>query len=208
MEARDLPLFPLHVVLFPGMSLPLHIFEERYRLMIGTCMVTDRTFGVVLIQSGPEVGGRAEVFPVGTTARIEEIVRLPDGRMNLLAIGERRFRILERYPDQPYALAHVRFLEDRPEAVPAALIRRVQQRFLRYLRQHGVPAAGGRRIELPADPIALSYVVAASLRTPPRDRQRLLELDSPDARLRRELAILEWVVGPPQRDAAGAFSLN
>lgn len=208
MEARDLPLFPLHVVLFPGMSLPLHIFEERYRLMIGTCMVTDRTFGVVLIQSGSEVGGRAEVFPVGTTARIEEIVRLPDGRMNLLIVGERRFRILERYPDQPYALAHVQFLEDRPEAVPTALVRRVQQRFLRYLRQQGVTAAGGRQVELPADPIALSYVVAASLRTPPRDRQRLLELDSPDDRLRRELAILEWVAGPPERDAAGTFSLN
>ena len=62
MEQRELPLFPLNVVLFPGMRLPLHIFEDRYKLMIGTCMVTDQTFGVSLIQSGPEVGGPADAI--------------------------------------------------------------------------------------------------------------------------------------------------
>lgn len=208
MEKRDLPLFPLHVVLFPGMALPLHIFEERYRLMIGTCMVTDQTFGVALIHSGAEVGGRAEVFPVGTTAHIQDVVRLPDGRMNILVVGQRRFRIRERYPDQPYALAHVELLADRVEEVSNLLVQRVQQRFRRYLRQQGVPGWSGQHADLPADPLALSYLIAASLRTSPRERQRLLEEDSLTARLRRELAILEWVTGPAERNAAGSFSLN
>src|SRR3712207_3404751 len=110
---RALPLFPLRVVLFPGMRLPLHIFEDRYKLMIGTCMVTDRTFGVALIRSGSEVGGPAEVHPIGTTARIVEVERLPEGRLNLVAVGVDRFEIVERYADQPYASGLVRLLPDR-----------------------------------------------------------------------------------------------
>src|SRR5919206_5035298 len=104
---RELPLFPLHVVLFPGMRLPLHIFEDRYKLMIGTCMVTDETFGVALIRSGQEVGGPAEVFRVGTTARIASMERLPQGRMNLVVVGGERFRIVERLQTQPYLLGSV-----------------------------------------------------------------------------------------------------
>src|SRR5256885_6297863 len=107
MSERELPLFPLNVVLFPSMRLPLHIFEERYKLMVGTCMVTDQTFGVALIQSGVEVGGPAQIFAVGTTARIVEIDRLPDGRMNLVVVGGERFRLLERIDDKPYAVGRV-----------------------------------------------------------------------------------------------------
>src|SRR5205814_5524803 len=84
-------LFPLNTVLFPGMPLPLHIFEERYKLMIGRCLEEERPFGVVLIQSGPEVGGTAVPHRVGTTAHIAAVRRLDDGRMNLIAIGQERF---------------------------------------------------------------------------------------------------------------------
>src|ERR671932_1191815 len=109
---RELPLFPLRVVLFPGMRLPLHIFEERYKLMIGTCMVTDQTFGVALIRSGREVGGPAETYPTGTTARIIQMERLPEGRMNLVAVGVDRFRLLHRLEGEPYVRGLVQLLPD------------------------------------------------------------------------------------------------
>ena len=102
MPEREIPLFPLRLVLSPGMPLPLHIFEDRYKLMIGTCMVTDQTFGVALIRSGPEVGVRRDLhrWNDGSDRGLE---RLPEGRMNLMAVGVERFRVLERIKGQPYA---------------------------------------------------------------------------------------------------------
>src|SRR6266536_3334054 len=92
---RVLPLFPLEqVVLFPGMSLPLRIFEERYKVMIGACQVTDQLFGVLLIRRGREVGTPAQPERVGCTARMVRVDRLPDGRMTILTIGEVRLRLL------------------------------------------------------------------------------------------------------------------
>ena len=91
---RTLPLFPLNVVLFPDASLPLRIFEERYKLMMQRCLDGDSEFGVVLIRSGPEVGGPAETYSVGTVACIGEVDRLEDGQMLMSVVGLRRFRIL------------------------------------------------------------------------------------------------------------------
>src|SRR5215510_2241307 len=92
---RVLPLFPLEqVVLFPGMPLPLRIFEERYKVMIGACQVTDQLFGVVLIRSGKEVGAPAEPERVGCTARMHRVERMPDGQMFILTMGEQRFRLI------------------------------------------------------------------------------------------------------------------
>jgi Lon protease-like protein len=102
-----LPLFPLNTVLFPGMPISLHIFEERYRLMIGRCIEQNGPFGVVLIREGREVGGEAAPYPVGTTAAIGSNVRLDDGRYYLTATGQRRFRIQYFAQRQPYLLASV-----------------------------------------------------------------------------------------------------
>ena len=82
-----LALFPLHTVLFPGMALPLHIFEPRYRQLVDHCLETNSAFGVVLIQSGREVGGPAIPHTIGTTARITAAERLPDGGLNIEAVG-------------------------------------------------------------------------------------------------------------------------
>ena len=90
----DLRLFPLNSVLFPGMRMPLHIYEERYRVMIRECVEEDAPFGVALIKSGPEVGSGAIPHDVGTTARILQVEYLDDGRMNIFTIGEQRFRTL------------------------------------------------------------------------------------------------------------------
>ena len=84
----------MNTVLFPSMVLPLHIFEERYKLMINNCLAQDKPFGVVLIYSGSEVGDSAIPHPVGTVARIANWEWLPDGRMNILTAGARRFRIV------------------------------------------------------------------------------------------------------------------
>src|ERR1700694_5679572 len=112
---RVLPLFPLEqVVLFPGMSLPLRIFEERYKVMMGACQVTDQLFGVLLIRSGSEVGEPARPERVGCTARMLRIDRLPDGRMTILTIGEQRSRLQgsARVMPEGYLEGDVRMLAD------------------------------------------------------------------------------------------------
>src|ERR1051326_598837 len=112
---RELPLFPLEqVVLFPGMSLPLRIFEDRYKVMIGACQVTDQRFGVVLIHSGREVGDPAEPEQVGCTARMVRIDRIPDGQMHVLTIGEQRFRLVgpARTMPEGYLVGDVRLLPE------------------------------------------------------------------------------------------------
>src|SRR5437867_720934 len=98
--AEEIPLFPLNTVLFPGMPLPLHIFEPRYREMIGVCSDEDRPFGVVLIREGMEVGEAAKPFEVGTMAKIIGIDRLNDGRMNIVTVGTRRFRVMSYATDR------------------------------------------------------------------------------------------------------------
>ena len=102
-----IPIFPLQTVLFPGMLLPLHIFEERYRQMVRDCMDGDDTFGVTLIRSGSEVGAPAVPHEIGTLARIVRLDPLEDGRFFLVALGEERFRIRELRTERPYLQASV-----------------------------------------------------------------------------------------------------
>jgi Lon protease-like protein len=134
----EIPLFPLHTVLCPGIVLPLHIFEERYRAMTRYCLETGGPFGVVLIRDGREVGsdGVTTLAGVGAFAEIREAGRYPDGRYDLLAAATGRFAI-ESVDAQrePYLVASVTELEDevgdepRAERLAAAAIRR----FVRYL---------------------------------------------------------------------------
>src|SRR5262245_66168313 len=103
----ELPLFPLNTVLFPGMPLRLHIFEERYKLMIGRCYAEGEPFGVTLIKRGQEVGGRAEPFQIGCKAVITEVEPLEGGRMNIVAVGSERFQIHSLKHNQPYLIGMV-----------------------------------------------------------------------------------------------------
>src|SRR6266852_5759438 len=112
--AIELPLFPLDVVLFPGEELPLHIFEPRYRLMINECYEQKRPFGVVLARPESEYL-KEEPYSVGTMAEIEVLDRLEDGRMNLIARGLQRFRILDQHREKPYLSGLVEVYEDRAE---------------------------------------------------------------------------------------------
>src|SRR3712207_5656759 len=104
---EQLPLFPLNTVLFPGIPLALHIFEERYKQMIGRCLTEETPFGVVLIASGAEVGAPAVPRKVGTSARIVRAEQLEDGRYNLIAVGERRYSIEEVVQERPFLVARV-----------------------------------------------------------------------------------------------------
>lgn len=185
----ELPLFPLHVVLFPGRLLPLHIFEERYRAMLADLLEADRRFGVVAIRGGSEVGGPAEFHAVGTIARLDDVKALPDGRADVLARGEQRFRVVRGLPGRPYTLAEVEPLEDEAPGPEAdALAADVRAALAPYLTGLGAPPELLDR--LPADPHQLAYVAASSLQTQIGEQQRLLELDTVEARLAATLRLL------------------
>jgi Lon protease-like protein len=211
LDKTGLPLFPLEqVVLFPGMSLPLRVFEDRYKVMIGACQVTDQRFGVVLIRSGREVGDPAEPEQVGCTARMVRIDRIPDGQMHVLTIGEQRFRLQgpPRVMPEGYLVGDVRMLPDAPTgSIDDGLVASVAQEFTRY--QQAVLGLTGRgdpvrAPELPKDPVRLSYRIAATLMVEPRERQGLLETDEVAQRLQQELMLLKREM--PK--TIGPFSLN
>ena len=213
-EPIEIPLFPLGVVLFPGMTLPLHIFEERYKQMIGRCLEAQAGFGVVLIREGEEVGDPAVPYDVGTVAEIASAQQFPDGRMNLVTVGSRRFRCLEHLQERPYRLARVAWLEDGPTAPAAAeLAQQVRAATEEYLAAAYAVAARPRQpLELREEPTALSFQIGGLLQIAPRERQRLLETIETDARLRQELTYLEREARLLRMllksDNAGGFSRN
>jgi Lon protease-like protein len=132
-----LPLFPLHAVLCPGIALPLHIFEERYRELVRYCIETSSPFGVVLIRDGHEAGGGTIAFSaIGTTAEIRKAGRYPDGRYDLLVVGTGRFAVEEvTVGEEPYIIADATLLDD--EVADADEARRLAnlatRKFVRYL---------------------------------------------------------------------------
>lgn len=189
----QLPLFLLNVVLFPGMALPIHVFEERYKTMIGRCLEERSPFGVVLIKSGTETGEPAVPFEVGTSAAIAQVQQLPQGRLNLLAVGQERFRIVHIVQERPYLIAEVEPLAsvigDDPHLMESA--QRVSALFAEYHRLY-LTLAGqwSRTLQMPANPTALVDYVAARLSTDNRVKQELLETLSVARRLHREEEIL------------------
>ena len=178
---QRLPLFPLNVVLYPGAQLPLHIFEQRYRLLISRCIDEQKPFGVVLIREGVEIGGSAVPYLVGTVAHIESAYRLADGRMYIVNLGKERFRINYPLTVDPYMVAMVTLLEDEPGDP------RLAQELLHvYNHYHrSVMAATGMRstpLDLPTDPRDLSYTLADQMQMELPVKQRWLE-NSVDERL-------------------------
>ncbi|HYM15673.1 MAG TPA: LON peptidase substrate-binding domain-containing protein [Dehalococcoidia bacterium] len=202
----DLRLFPLQTVLFPGMRMPLHIFEERYRIMVRECIEEDTPFGVLLIKSGAEVGGGAVPHDVGTTARIAQCEYLEDGRMNLFTVGVRRFRILTLNTTQPYLRGEVTPLEqDEPDETAQRLLPRAQELFNDYFTTY--LALGNQwthGVYLPDDPGEAADYIGARMDVPVELKQELLEILSPAARLARELEIIAERL-PDMRGRLAAF---
>ena len=184
---QEIPLFPLNVVLFPRMMLPLHIFEERYKEMINGCLASDSRFGVVLIKEGQEVGETAVPHDVGTVAHITRVTSLDQGRMNLVTLGERRFRLEEVTQRQPYLKGHVRFFEPEPVGEPTPTtqsieaLRRMLDAYLKSLL--GLRGGWVREVNSPTDPVELSFYIATVLRDENDPLQRILEAPAAVERL-------------------------
>ncbi len=176
-----LPLFPLQVVLLPGEFLPLHIFEERYKQMIGECLKEKSPFGVVLVE-------REGIRKVGCTARVTQLLeRFPDGRMNILTQGENRFEVVRIFENRPYLVGEVNFIEDAPEEPPPpGLVRQVWDA-MESEERDSLPLGE----EILKEPLRLSFLSAATLRLPLPEKQTILECLSTRERLERLLAILE-----------------
>ena len=191
-QSGETPLFPLNTVLFPGTQLPLHIFEQRYRQMINWCIAERSSFGVVLIKEGAEVGGPVVSFEVGTTARILKVDRLQDGRMNVLIVGDRRFKILEKTQCTPYLKGNLAEFNDSDQDCRENLIELVRVAFRGYMRTLlGLRGNWVREIDVETHPVALSYLVASTLDIDMSEKQRLLQTDNVEERLEHELLILE-----------------
>lgn len=219
--SRQLPLFPLGTVLFPGATLNLHIFEERYRLMIGRCLEERSPFGVVLIREGDEVeegrpGARpAEPYAIGTIAQISADMRLDDGRYLLTAVGARRFRIQAIVQRLPYLIASV--LELPENVTPAAAVAADDLRATYDRYWQAVAGATGLEVEvedLPRDPLRLSYYLADRLQVTMELKQHWLECDPLTrlreiaANLRAELALLPYGRRDAREGSSGLGSLN
>ena len=189
---RDLPLFPLNVVLYPGMPLPLRVFEERYKQMMNRCLEGDMTFGVVLIKSGKEVGGAAVPFEIGTVARIMDVVPQGGGRMLVSAVGEEVFRIVGIQQITPYMVGSIEVLERTEESASEELTTRVARHFTTYRSLlASLRGMGEGTVDLDDDPERLSYTVAAELMAGTREKQGLLETSSATVRLEEELKLLQ-----------------
>lgn len=179
-------MFPLETALLPGMFLPLHVFEQRYREMVRTCARGDGEFGVVLIERGSEVGGGDVRTDTGTRAKIIHATELTDGRWALGILGCRRIRVRHWLADAPYPRAEVEDWPDStggPEA-PSALAEVVGllRRVLALKAELGDPATRAT-FELSMDPVLGSYQATAAAPLGAADRQRLLCADGPSERV-------------------------
>jgi Lon protease-like protein len=186
-----LPLFPLGTVLFPGVLLPLHVFEERYRLLVRDLLVgahEDRVFGVVAIREGREVGadGVRALHPVGTLARLHRAEPYDDGRFDVVTTGTQRFRLAAGLDTgKAYLRAEVDLLDEPDGEGTDPLAAEVEHAWVGYRA-----ALGADDDEAPEDARALSYLVAAGAVLDLVEKQRLLEAPDTATRLQRELTLL------------------
>jgi Lon protease-like protein len=191
----EMPLFPLNVVLFPGMVLPLHIFEPRYREMINRCLDEEIPFGVALIQEGQEVGGPARPYTIGTAARILRADRHEDGRLNITVVGTQRFRILALDHSRPYLSAKVTQYPPVNGATRTAteLVHKVRPKIVEYVELLSQASRTELNLDrLPDDPTTLAFLVAIALQVPNKVKQDLLEMPGIPEMLDRERYLLSF----------------
>jgi Lon protease-like protein len=190
-----LPLFPLGTVLYPGLLLPLHIFEDRYRALVRDLIdgpEETRVFGVVAIREGREVGdgGIRSLHEIGCLADLRQVEPHADGRFDIVATGVRRFRIDSvDATSKPYLQAEIEFLGE-PEGEAATVLAQAVTSLWGAYRQVLTGSPPDDLDELPDDPGVLSYLVAAATVLDLGDKQKLLEDADTTSRLRRELALL------------------
>ncbi len=183
MNTREIPLFPLNTVLFPGMPLHLHIFEPRYKEMVQKCLDEKMEFGILLLHE-------TQLCQVGCTARITQILRqLDNGSMDILTEGRKRFRVLDVLNRESYLEAVVDYFEDDSEDIPSSLLKKVLNAYQKmiHLQTRGVGAIRGI-----FDPVHFSFIIASTVDLVLKERQSLLELTSTTERIRKlDTALLE-----------------
>ena len=192
-----MPLFPLGTVLYPGLLLPLHIFEDRYRQLVRELLdgPEPRRFGVIAIRKGRETGvdGISALYEIGCTATLREVVQHDDGRFDVVTAGDQRFRLLGLDHSGPYLRGEIELLAEEAgdEAAAALAVQAVQRAFRDYL--DALATHGAARVDvpdLPDEPVLLSYLVAASMIVDLNDRQVLLAERDAGRRLVAERALL------------------
>ena len=198
-----LPLFPLGTVLFPGLVLPLHVFEDRYRQLVRNLLELpeeDQRFGVVCIREGREVGsdGVRALYEVGCAARLSQVRGYDDGRYDLVTVGSELFRLDVLHDELPYFTGEVTWLPDSPgdPAEAAIFDPLVRTAFADYAG--ALSEASGAQVEvpeLPDDSHVLGHLVGATMALDLADRQELLEQPDGVARLRRGLSLLRREAG-------------
>ena len=172
-------MFPLGSVLFPAMPLALQVFEERYLKMMGAILDAEEpVFGVVLIERGSEVGGGDHRFDLGTTARVLQI-EAPEGPLQVVAKGDRRFRVVSWLEEDPYPRAEVEFLEEFPsDEVEISVLEsaeKVVRDTLSYLLELDLSVPWPTDIELADDPVSRAWQLAGIAPLGTLDHQDLLE---------------------------------
>jgi ATP-dependent Lon protease len=203
---KQLPLFPLPLVLLPNELLPLHIFEPRYRQMLKDIEVRRNVFGVTFFDPESSLGDRPEVGTIGCSAEVRESQLMPDGRSNILTTGLVRYRLL-KYVEAgtPYFTGEVEFFEDDPEdaATIEPLAREVHELFARVAKAaFNLSGGRGEYPEVPAaDPEPLSFLVTAAFNLDNSMKTRLLEMTSTSKRLSKLRGILKKAVGKMEESA-------
>lgn len=187
-----IPLFPLDVVLFPGMVLPLHIFEPRYRKMVQDCVDSGTPFGMVWSEEEPVVLSPDRPL-IGTTALLTEVASLPDGRFNISTVGGERFRVRRLSYEEPYLVGHVEALPARHATSPLAYryVPLLQALLARYLAL--VDEIVDQEVEIDADaddPASLAYIVAIVYQCQNWRKQEILAIESVPHLLQAEVDLL------------------
>jgi Lon protease-like protein len=212
---QPIALFPLHHVLLPGMPLPLHLFEPRYRQLLADVSGAGgpRSFGVVSLRRGAEVGAtvtrETDLAAVGTLAEILEIERAPDGTADLLTIGSRRFRVQRLVDGAPYLRAEVSWLEERDGDVrPAhvAVARHLYADLRGMLAELTGRGSEADSTDLPRDATALSYQLAGQVPLSSADRLAVLAADTTAERLRILIGVLRREIVLTQRTRSVAIA--
>ena len=195
--SETLPLFPLGTVLYPGLLLPLNIFEERYRQLVHDLLEgpEPRRFGVIAIRKGRETGvdGISALHEIGCTATLREVAEQDDGRFHLVTVGTQRFRLASLDGSRPYLRGEVELLDEEvgDEAAAGLAVQAVQRSFRGYVEALASRKNADASVpELPDEPLLLSYLVAASMILDLPVRQQLLAEPDAERRLAAERALL------------------
>ncbi|MGE0598554.1 MAG: LON peptidase substrate-binding domain-containing protein [Dehalococcoidia bacterium] len=199
-----MPLFPLRTVLFPGMPLPLRIFEERYKMMVRELLASGGDFGVLLIREGEEVGGGARPYSYGTLARIEEWEEVQGGRFVLEARGTQRFKLLRMLPPRPYPYGEIELLEDTdgpgtPQLLHA--VETVRTTFPLYFRLAlTLTNQWAQSMKLPIRPHDLVNFIGPWLQVEEETKQKLLEFESAQDRVAQLAELLDELLSTAREE--------